>query len=231
MVTRFLFLVFSSIAAFVFVGCDTPPRRADPIVIERLDGSWIGSAEAGFGDARTSCSIKVPIAFVVRDGRAVSLIRDRRAEFDVAIDDNGKIAFKYEKAVKHTSDYPHTSLDDIHFIGYLSEDEGSGHFTSSGCAGKWYVKKVRAGPDAPAKSGSVGQQLLPRFIKMSRDCVVYEFGMPKFTVHKGDSLAVLSRKTCRTGHGECWKVRATTTGEIGYVYAPAMYRDHELVYE
>ena len=69
---------------------------------------------------------------------------------------------------------------------------------------------------------------IPFYVFIQQNDEVYEYGKLKYTVQKGDILEVLRSKTCRSGHGECWKVKNVKTGMIGYVKADSMKELHSI---
>jgi hypothetical protein len=70
--------------------------------------------------------------------------------------------------------------------------------------------------------------IIPFYVSIQQNEEVYEYGKLKYTVQKGDVLEVLRSKTCRSGHGECWKVKNVKTGTIGYVRADLMKELHSI---
>jgi hypothetical protein len=69
---------------------------------------------------------------------------------------------------------------------------------------------------------------IPFYVFIQQNDKVYEGGVLKYSVQKGDVLKVLMRKTCMTGHGECWQVQNVKTGVIGYVVANRMIVRHSI---
>lgn len=219
------------VALLTIASCKPTSIRNETLSLEDLEGTWEGLAQSGFGDSRTTCNIRLPIKFVVANGRAISQSKYPQMEFNVPIGVDGGIAFKYRKAVKQSSDFPHTALHDIEFDGHLSLAEGGGRFVAAGCIGRWKVTKVTDKSEAITTEEGYAKLPLPKYVKLLHTHTVQEFGKPKFIVHKDDMLEVISRKICRSGRGECWKVRNVATGEVGYVSAVEMRRSHELVFE
>jgi hypothetical protein len=68
----------------------------------------------------------------------------------------------------------------------------------------------------------------PFYVFIQQTDKVYEYGQLKYTVQKGDILEVLISKKCRSGSGECWKVKNVKTGMTGYVKADSMKERHSI---
>jgi hypothetical protein len=68
----------------------------------------------------------------------------------------------------------------------------------------------------------------PFYVFIQQTDKVYEYGKLKYTVQKGDILEILIRKKCRSGSGECWKVKNVKTGMTGYVKADSMKELHSI---
>ena len=68
----------------------------------------------------------------------------------------------------------------------------------------------------------------PFYVFIQQIDKVYEHGKLKYTVQKGDILEILIRKKCRSGSGECWKVKNVKTGMTGYVKADSMKELHSI---
>ena len=219
------------VALLTIASCESTSIRNETLSLVDLEGAWEGLAQSGFGDSRTTCNIRLPIKFAVTNGRAISQSKYPQMEFNVPISDDGGIAFKYKKAVKRSSDFPDSTLHDVQFDGHLSLTEGVGRFVAAGCTGRWQVTKVTDRPGAITIEEGYAELPLPKYVRLLQTHTVQEFGKPKFTVHKDDMLEVISRKTCRSGYGECWKVRNVASGAVGYVSAAEMRRSHELVFD
>lgn len=215
-------------------GCKTTPTNDTPVALDELDGVWQGVAVDSPSRTQKACNIKMPVAFIVLDGRAISLSKDPRLQFDVGIEPDGEIRFTYKELVKHTfrrsGGFSETQMLDMEFDGQLSPAKGEGRFSVASCSGKWTVEKISNDSTFNDMVEKDRHAQLPKSVKMFSSHTVYEYGKPKFTVHDGDVLEVLSRKVCRSGSGECWKVRDPKTGKIGYVRAADMRRNHGLVY-
>ena len=215
-------------------GCKTPAPNDGVASPADLAGVWHGEAVDSPGRTRRACNVRMPIAFIVMDGRAISLSENPKLQFDVDVEPNGGLSFTYKQVVKHTSQrggrFPDTRLLDVHFDGRLSPEQGEGRFSVANCSGKWKVQKVSRSLAFDVSPKRDQREPLPKSVTIFETLVVYEFGKPKFTVHDGDILDVVSRKVCRSGSGECWKVRNRDTGEIGYVTAAEMRRNHGLTY-
>ncbi len=122
-------------------GCTTTPYGDKAISREELEGRWIGDGESHLATTTTTCNINLRIGFIVKDGRAISLCSDPRCTFDVPVEENGTLRFKFRKALSYSSDYAGSEKKDINFSGQLSPEEGRGTFASGGCLGKWKVTK------------------------------------------------------------------------------------------
>jgi len=138
-------------------GCTTTPYGNEAISLEELEGVWGGYADSQLATTRVTCTIRIPITFEVKDGRAISLCNDPRCLFDVALKENGGIKFVYKKAIPFEEGGTGViSHRDIHFEGQLSTSGiGKGSFAVSGCVGKWQVTKQTSDvPETLDVSGS-----------------------------------------------------------------------------
>ena len=124
-------------------GCATNPYGNEAISIGALEGVWEGYADSQLATTRVTCTIRMPITFKVKDGRAISLCNDPRCLFNVALKENGGIKFIYKKAIAFEEGGTGViSQRNIHFEGQLStSDLGKGTFSVSGCVGKWQVTR------------------------------------------------------------------------------------------
>ena len=140
-ITTYLGLVGFLVA--LLSGCTTAPYGNEAISLEELGGVWEGYADSQLATTRVTCTIRMPVTFEVKDGRAISLCDDPRCYFDVALKENGGIKFVYKKAIAFEEGGTGViSHRDIHFEGQLStSDIGKGTFSVSGCVGKWEVSK------------------------------------------------------------------------------------------
>lgn len=110
--------------------------------LDTLEGVWVGYGECTHGVGYTDCNVtNLPVKFIVRNGRGISLCTDPRCSFDVPIAKDGTIKFRYKKAGILTSDYPGSRTCDITFKGRLFENSGEGTFQMGICSGTWNVKK------------------------------------------------------------------------------------------
>ena len=220
-----------TILSFVLVsllGCDTLQYSKEPVNLKSLEGDWTGYLSAKSPTVVTRCDIEFSFDFKVQDGRAISTSSRPTLEFNVPLSENGELRFKFKKLVSFSGDYGAVHRVDMTLHGQLLSDTGEGIFNTGGgaCSGKWTASKVGTNFNSKILNSD-----LPLDIAIQNKDTVWEYGKPKFQVYKGDHLYPLSKKTCRGGKGECWKVMNVKTGETGYVSAKKMKADHALSYD
>ena len=137
-------VLFSLIASSIIStgGCVTTPNvetaySNETVSLEELEGLWRGYGDSQLVTSNSRCNVKMPLRFVVSNGRAISVCNKAWCKFDVPITDNGAIRFRYRNALRSTSDYGAVLMKDIVFVGRLFRDEGEGTFAGGGgCPGK-----------------------------------------------------------------------------------------------
>ncbi len=217
-------------------GCKTTPdietaKGNEPVSLEELEGVWKGHGESNLVTSNTTCDVNFPIQFVVKEGKAVSICNMDWCKFDVHITAGGKLRFKYRKALTYTSDFGGEEKRDVVFKGQLIGDKGKGTFAAGICPGKWKVYKDVDKPGHYSLDSHTFSKELPKYVQIKKELVITESGEPKFTVHKGDKVKVLESRTCKSGRGECWKIRDPKTQLTGYILARELKINHKPVYE
>ena len=74
----------------------------------------------------------------------------------------------------------------------------------------------------------VSSQKEKQFVEVLEPDVVFMKGKVKFKINVGDTLEIVTKKTCRGGRGECWIVRHTGSRETGAVSAKRMNTYHRV---
>jgi len=217
-------------------GCTTIPSKTlkESIDLSLLDGVWTGRITSDLATGQTRCNFNGPLLFKVQDGKVVS-VGDGRYQVNSPIRSDGFITVTIPDVIRITRQETFTDYKvDLTFYGWLSEST-EGRWESGPCHGDWNASLGYSSSEAMRKVDEFNRKnyennRLPHSVLILMTDVIWEYGKKKFVVYEGDVLEVLSKKTCRSGSGECWKVRIKNSG-IGYVRAMDMRSRHRLVFD
>ncbi len=110
----------------------------------KFDGLWVGTGKVNdeYGENYTCTGGgEIPIAFIVIDGVAKCMFRQKGLDFQVKVKDNGKIMFTYKNIATENDGSGGLYSIPIVFRGKLKATKGKGSLYFANCGGRWEVTK------------------------------------------------------------------------------------------